>query len=635
MSLNFTNAYLQTQAWKQQAATETPLLEALTLESSGTVNLERQQLALRDAIATLPQLGRVSGNGKWNWLSHTLHDMQVQLAPETVEAFKAYLKPVLPDDFQDWEMSGHTELDLRATHISLRSPQRVQELTIDWQLRDGAFSSPDSTYAGEHLNGTMQAKADFDTATDQYKLQGTFTLSPFALLVGTFFPAIEDNHISTKVTFSSNYARKAERLNIQVVGHLHDLVRVTLQGVVHRLRTAPHYDLQLTLHDLNSARFWKTFVHDPIQFPTLSQAVVQGTLNAELHLSEQSSGLHFNGTLDLTEGRLDMESSSITGVALSLPIQGQYPWPQTAPAMHTLPTDGYGQLSIETLQIGSLAIEHLGTKLAVASDNIIFQPSINLSLWGGQLTLKHLTAQHILQSHRRLTWQTQLHGLNLRHLQRGAAKLPLAGVVNGDFPYLRILDNQLETQGSLNISVANGTIRLFDLQGSDLFSTLPVLRCSLATEQPLSLLRLTHIYPIGDIGGTLHFTLTDLTLTAGEPAAFFLDFAVQEKGGEKRQITLRALNNLLFTTGSTKVASGVIGDTQRLPYKYFGVLATLQQDALRLRGKYHGNEYFMRAPVLGSGVSIINRVPENGIPFRDFLQRLRATVLEKPKVRLK
>jgi hypothetical protein len=484
----------------------------------------------------------------------------------------------------------------------------------------------------------MQASADFDTAIDQYKLQGTFTLSPFAVLIGTFFPAIEDNHISTKVTFSGDYAHDAERLNIQVVGQLHDVATVTLQGVVHRPRTAPRYDLQLRLHDLHGARFWKTFVHDPIQFPTLSQAVVQGTLNATLHLSKQSSGLHFNGTLDLTEGRLEMENSSLTGVALSLPIQGQYPWPRTAPAMHTLPTDAYGQLSIETLRIGSLAIEHLSTRLAVASDNIIFQPSISLSLWGGQLTLKHLVAQHILQSHRRLTWQAQLHGLNLQHLQGGDAKLPLAGIVNGNFPYLRILNNQLETQGSLSISVANGTIRLFDLQGSNLFSTLPILRFSLATEQPLSLLRLTNIYPIGDIGGSLHFTLTDLTLTAGEPAAFSLDFAVQKKGGEERQITLRALNNLLFTTGSTKVALGVIGDTQRLPYKYFGVLATLQQDTLQLRGKYHdrkGNEYFMRAPFLGSGVSIINRVPENGIPFQDFLQRLRATVLEKPKVRLK
>jgi hypothetical protein len=48
-----------------------------------------------------------------------------------------------------------------------------------------------------------------------------------------------------------------------------------------------------------------------------------------------------------------------------------------------------------------------------------------------------------------------------------------------------------------------------------------------------------------------------------------------------------------------------------------------------------GLEYFMRAPSLGGGVSIVNRVPENGIPFRDFLQRLQATIVERPDVKVR
>jgi hypothetical protein len=180
-------------------------------------------------------------------------------------------------------------------------------------------------------------------------------------------------------------------------------------------------------------------------------------------------------------------------------------------------------------------------------------------------------------------------------------------------------------------------MRLFDVQGHDLFTGLPTWRCSLTTEQPLSLLRLTNIYPIGEMSGTMDITVSDLTLTAGEPAAFFLEFAVQEDGDEPREITLRALNNLLFTTGSAPAVSGLLGETYRLPYKRFGAEATLRHDVLRLRGKYHdshGTEYFMQAPALGGGVSIINRVPDNEIPFRDFLQRLKATVLEKPNVQV-
>jgi hypothetical protein len=161
------------------------------------------------------------------------------------------------------------------------------------------------------------------------------------------------------------------------------------------------------------------------------------------------------------------------------------------------------------------------------------------------------------------------------------------------------------------------------------------MQASLNTEVPLSLLKLTEIYPIGNLGGTLHFTVDDLTVTAGEVAAFRLHFHVQEKGGEKRQISLQALNNLLFTTGSARVASSV-ADT--LPYRRFGAEITLRHDTLRLRGLYkdrQGREYFMRAPALGNGVSIVNTVPQNGTPFRDFVQRLTATILEGPNVKIK
>jgi hypothetical protein len=188
------------------------------------------------------------------------------------------------------------------------------------------------------------------------------------------------------------------------------------------------------------------------------------------------------------------------------------------------------------------------------------------------------------------------------------------------------------------LQVAGGRIRIADVHGSDLFSLIPTWHGSFATEEPLSLLQLTRIYPIGDISGTVHMTVDDLTVTAGELAAFRLTFRVQEKQGEEREITLRALNNLLFTTGSVKVAADLLGEAYRLPYRYFGAEITLRQDTLQLRGLYHdskGREYFMRAPTFGAGVSIVNRVPENGIPFRDFLQRLQATVMAHPDVKVR
>jgi hypothetical protein len=368
----------------------------------------------------------------------------------------------------------------------------------------------------------------------------------------------------------------------------------------------------------------------------LSKAQVQGTVNATLDVTHESTTLVLRGTVDVVQGQFHTATWGLRGLSLFLPVQLQYPLPQTAPAMTTLPDESFGRLHIDTLRLGAVDIQSLSFKPAVWSDNIFVRDAVSIPLLGGQLAIDHIVGQHLLQPHRLLTLPLRLRHLDLQRLQRDTAKLPLAGIVDGDFSPVQIRGDRLDLHGALTVQVAGGVMRIFDLYGSEVLSTLATFGCSVTTETPLSLLRLTDIYPIGDIGGTLHFSVADLTLTAGEAAAFVLEFAVQEQGGEDREITIRALNNLLFTTGSAKVASGVFGETYRLPYRRFGAVVTLRHDTLRLRGKYHdsdGNEYFMQAPLLG-GVSIVNRVPHNGISFRDFLQRLKATVLEKPAVQV-
>jgi hypothetical protein len=230
----------------------------------------------------------------------------------------------------------------------------------------------------------------------------------------------------------------------------------------------------------------------------------------------------------------------------------------------------------------------------------------------------------------------QLRSLDLQDLQRHNDALPIAGQVDADFSRLHFQNGRLQTEGSMQLRVAGGRIRIYDVAGWDLWSHIPSIQSSLKTEVPLSLHQLTQLYPIGSIGGTLHVTVDDLTITAGEPAAFRLHFYVQEQGGEARQISLRALNNLLFTAGSAKVATNF---TDQLPYRRFGAEITLKHDTLRLRGLYNdrqGREYFMRAPALGSGISIVNERPKNNsIAFRSFVQRLKSTVLEGPDVNVK
>jgi hypothetical protein len=160
-------------------------------------------------------------------------------------------------------------------------------------------------------------------------------------------------------------------------------------------------------------------------------------------------------------------------VSLRLPLQLQYPLPQTAPEASALPADAYGRLSIDALQIGSVAADKLAIRLALWSDNVFVQEAAHLPLLGGQIVLEALTAQHMLQPQRRLLAQLRVHNLDLQRIPRDTARLPLAGVLDGEFSPLLVQGDQLEAQGALTLRIAGGAMRLFDVQGHDLFTGLP------------------------------------------------------------------------------------------------------------------------------------------------------------------
>jgi hypothetical protein len=616
--------------------TAPPVPAPLTLKGSGDIDLQRQRLTISQLAGTLPQVGSIHGSGIWHWAAHTVQELRLQLAASDIAPLWAVIKERLPAATDGWQTTGQWDIQLHAARLSLL-PRQVQGLTVTWQVHNGTLSSAKGTYASEHLNGTLEAVMTIDEAAGQYTLQGTLTLQPFALLIDRLFPALEDNHLTSVVTLSADYSAPTEHLQLDVAGQWHDLGMITLRGTVDQPLRAPRYDLQVQAQHINLARLWRILVHDPLLFPTLSQAQVQGRVNVMLDVLPQSSPITLRGTIDVAEGQFHTATIGLHGLSLLLPVQLQYPLPQTAPEIATLPPESIGQLSLDTLQIGNVDMHGLRFKLALWSDNIFVPDAVSIPLLGGQMAIDQMTLRHLLQPHRHLTLPLRLRHIDLQQLQRGTAKLPVAGILDGDFSSLQIHGDRLATHGALTLQVAGGSVRIFDLHGSEVFSTRPTFGCSVTTETPLSLRRLTDIYPIGDIGGTLHFSISDLTFIAQQPATFVLDFAVQEQGGEKREITLRALNNLLFTTGAASVATDALGDTYRLPYRRFGAVISLRDDTLQLRGKYHdsdGTEYFMQAPLFG-GVSIVNRVPQNGIPFRNFLQRLNTTVLEKPAVQVR
>ncbi len=632
-SVDLLKAHLRAKAWRWRTAGTTQAHKSLKVNVSSRLDMQHQRLRVRPCTVAMPGLGEVSIRGTWAWSTQTAHDMQVELKPESAAALWHHAAILLPAPYQAWQVEGRTRLELQAARFAWRARQQPQSLRVHWRLDDMAFSSPEGEYAGEHINGALQATVALTPGKNRYAVQSTLTLKPFALLLGSFFPALEQNRISPVMTLNGTYHIQADRLELDLTGQFGKLGTLILQGEVRQLTGPQHYEMVCTLRRINAKTVWQTFLAGPepnAEAPTR----IQGRLDARLQLRGQATSARAQGHVDINGFHLQSGALTLEDVTLRLPVDIRYPLPQTAPKVAELPDAAYGRLRIAQARLGSMHIPRFTTRLVLQSDSVVFRDDITLALLQGRLSLQQMVVHHLLQPQRQIRFRLRLHNLDLRALQRDTSALPLAGTMDADFPRVQLQGDQLHTQGALTLHLAGGRIRIFDVQGRDLFSLIPTLQGPLKTEEPISLFQLTRIYPIGDIGGTLHFSIDGLTITAGEPAAFHLIFRVQEKRGEKREITLRALNNLLFTIGSATVETD---RAHRFPYRQFGADVTLRHDILRLRGLYHdkkGREYFMRPLAFGIGAKIVNNVPDNRILFRKFLQQLKSRLqsIEDPKI---
>ena len=648
LPLRFAPGVLQFHGWRLQAKTASwrpgggrpssasSVSTPLELRGDIAVNLQQRQIEAGNLAMRASALGRMTGGGVWRWENASARDVRLAIAPASLETIWPYLTVWLPAPYAAWAITGKSRIDLRMPRLTWRAGRApAQPLDVTWRFSNIAFSSPDGGYAGENISGQMAANISLAPDWRPASAQASLHLQPFAFLAGGFFPELESNRIVSKIRLNSARDAKTGHFDVELTGDFGPLGRLTAQGRLDGSRAPMRADIACRLHRIDVAKAWQTFMPQ-----TLRQAAeppaMRGWLSGRLQLRGSLAEAQARGEMQLSAFYLQSPSLNLQNLSLRLPLDVRYPLPEASPNVAALPASAYGQLHLEQLRYGALQIPGVSARLALRSDSIIFQEHMQASLLKGVVHLRNLVAYRLLQPQRLIELQMQLRGLRLSAMPRGDDALPLAGEINADFSRLRFHDGRLQTEGAMRVRVAGGRIRIGGVKGWDLLSPIPSLQSSFSTEEPLSLLKLTQLYPIGRMGGALHFTVDDFTLTAGEPAAFRLRFHVQEKGGEARQISLRALNNILFTTGSARVATSF---TNELPYRRFGAELVLRNDMLRLRGLYkdrQGREYFMRAPALGSGISIVNERPKhNSIAFRSFVQRLKSTILEGPEVKVK
>ncbi|HEX9445109.1 MAG TPA: hypothetical protein VGA73_13370, partial [Candidatus Binatia bacterium] len=224
---------------------------------------------------------------------------------------------------------GRTRFTLQRASLTgdiVKERQKPVEMSADFQLLAGGFSTPDEAKIAEHLN----AKGRFacrDCGADA-AFQGEVRIESLELLWNKFFGDFKDRRPAVKI--DGIYRKAADELKLnQLAVALDSIGRLDVKGTVGRLSADPLFDLEIRSDDLRPAGFYDFFIRDA--FKTAYPVLGGLGLGGKSALALAAKGARASFTL---EGRLRLEDAAIqekTGrwragsIALDLPLKIGYP----------------------------------------------------------------------------------------------------------------------------------------------------------------------------------------------------------------------------------------------------------------------------------------------------------------------
>ena len=138
--------------------------------------------------------------------------------------------------------------------------------------------------------------------------------------------------------------------------------------------------------------------------------------------------------------------------------------------------------------------------------------------------------------------------------------------------------------GSLDLEVFDGAVRIRRLSIADPFGVIPVLRADVDF-QDLSLDALTSTFSFGNIQGKLQGRVHGLMLKDWEPTTFDARFATPDDDDSRRRISQRAVENLASLGGAGAVLSSTfLRIFEEFSYRRLGISCRLSNGICEMDG---------------------------------------------------
>jgi hypothetical protein len=158
------------------------------------------------------------------------------------------------------------------------------------------------------------------------------------------------------------------------------------------------------------------------------------------------------------------------------------------------------------------------------------------------------------------------------------------GTLAGDIPSVSYAAGTITVDGSLDVEVFDGAVRIKQLSIADPFGVIPVLRADVDVHD-LSLAALTGTFSFGNIQGKLEGRVHGLVLKDWKPTAFDARFATPDGDDSRHRISQRAVENLASLGGAGAVLSSTfLRIFEEFSYRRLGISCRLDNGVCEMDG---------------------------------------------------
>ena len=374
-------------------------------------------------------------------------------------------------------------------------------------------------------------------------------------------------------------------ISLSVAGNIHpesgalQLPRVQFHqsGVARvdgKLSIGPAGDLQmvdLRLSETPLEPLYRTYLQPFVVGTPLDSLRVEGGADARLQWPSPQGGRQLQLNFYDIGIEDDAGRFSVFGIAGSLDWQSSGDTDST-----TLAWEG-GQFYRIDFGPGTLEGRFAGRRFDLAAP-------LSVPLLEGALRINSLEVTAIGTPDLAWNFRGNLQPMSLQALTGSLAWPSFGGTLAGDIPLVSYAGGTITVDGSLDLEVFDGAVRVKGLSIDDPFGVIPVLRADVDF-QDLSLEALTSTFSFGNIQGKLQGRVHGLMLKDWTPTTFDARFATPDDDDSRHRISQRAVENLASLGGAGAVLSSTfLRVFEEFSYRRLGISCRLNNGICEMGG---------------------------------------------------